>query len=647
MTVTKEFLKSCADKYHDAMKGAERRIIVCAGTGCVASGALEVFQALKQKITEAGINVKVILNYEDCDCKDDSKKFTRLSKSGCQGFCQQGPLIAINLEPENMDADDILYTNVRVPDVDDIVETTVKKGEIVERLLYVDRQHNDQRCHGHKDIPFYKQQHRVTLHACGIFEPEDIYEYIANHGYESARRAWTEMTPETVCEEVEHSGLRGRGGGGFPTGKKWKFALQEKNTVKYVICNADEGDPGAFMDRSVMEGNPHCVIEGMMIAAQGIGATEGYIYVRLEYPLAVQRMRKALTDAEQFGLLGDDVFGTGRPFRIHLMEGAGAFVCGEETALIASIEGDRGMPKPKPPFPAQSGLWGKPTIINNVETLAVVPYIILEGAKKFREVGTEGSPGTKTFALTGHVVNTGLIEVPFGATPRQIIFDIGGWVIDNNGNIANDMFKAVQIGGPSGGCLTEEHLDLPLDFDSLRSVGAMVGSGGLVVMNKGTCMVKMARFFMQFTQNESCGKCLLCREGTKQMLALLDDVIVGEGTQQTLDLLDTVAQTVAKGSLCALGKTAPNPVLSMMNHFREELDAHVFQKRCPAGQCKELARPEILADKCKGCTACIKKCPVDAITGERKMPHKIDADKCIKCGECAKVCKFEAVIGVG
>jgi len=627
------------------MKGAERRIVICAGTGCVASGALEVFHALEQKVKEAGINVKVMLNDEEGNCLD-GKKFTRLSKSGCQGFCQQGPLLSINLDPENMDAEDTLYTNVRVSDVEEIVETTVKNKEIVERLLYVDRHNKNRKCRGHKDIPFYKQQHRITLHACGIFEPEDIYEYIAHDGYEAARRAWVEMTPETVCDEIEVSGLRGRGGGGFSTGKKWKFALKEKSPVKYVICNADEGDPGAFMDRSVMEGNPHCVIEGMMIAARGIGATEGYIYVRLEYPLAVQRMRKALADAEALGILGDNLFETGLPFRIHLMEGAGAFVCGEETALIASIEGDRGMPKPKPPFPAQSGLWGKPTIINNVETLAAVPYIILEGAKKFREVGTEGSPGTKTFALTGHVVNTGLIEVPFGATPRQIIFDIGGGIIDNHGNIADDLFKAVQIGGPSGGCLTEEHLDLPLDFDSLRSVGAMVGSGGLVVMNKGTCMVKMARFFMQFTQNESCGKCLLCREGTKQMLALLDDIIAGHGTQQTLDLLDTVAHTVAKGSLCALGKTAPNPVLSAMNHFRAELDAHVFQKRCPAGQCKELAKPEILADKCKGCTACVKKCPVDAISGERKLPHKIDADKCIKCGECARICKFDAVIGV-
>ena len=644
-TVTKEILQNCADQFRNAMKGADHRIVVCAGTGCVANGSLEVFHAFEQKIKDVGLNVKVLLRYED-GSTDDGKNFVRLSKSGCQGFCQQGPLVSINFEESGTDADDILYTNVRVADVDEIVETSVKSKGIVERLLYVDRQNKNRKCRGHNDIPFYKQQHRLTLLACGVLEPEDIYEYIANGGYESARRAWTEMTPETVCDEIDVSGLRGRGGGGFPTGKKWKFALKEKNPVKYVICNADEGDPGAFMDRSVMEGNPHCVLEGMMIAAKGIGATEGYIYVRLEYPLAVQRVRKAVADAEQFGILGDDIFGTGRPFHIHVMEGAGAFVCGEETALIASIEGDRGMPKPKPPFPAQSGLWGKPTVINNVETLAAVPYIMSEGAKKYREVGTAGSPGTKTFALTGHVVNTGLIEVPFGATLRQIIFDIGGGVIDSSGNIANDQFKAVQIGGPSGGCLTEKHLDLPLDFDSLRTVGAMVGSGGLVVMNKGTCMVKMARFFMQFTQNESCGKCLLCREGTKQMLVLLDDIIAGKGSQETLDLLDQVAAAVAKGSLCALGKTAPNPVLSTMRHFRAELDAHVFQKRCPAGQCKELAKPEILADKCKGCTACAKKCPVEAITGERKMPHKIDADKCIKCGECARTCKFGAVIGV-
>ncbi len=638
MSDPKALLQHCTEEFNNAMKGATRRIVICAGTGCVANGSMDVFHALEEKIKAAGIDIKVLLDYEDAKTPDKTE-FHRLSKSGCQGFCQMGPLVTI--EP-----DDVMYTGVKVADVDEIVEKTIKNHEIVERLLYVDRHDKNRKCKSQHDIPFYKQQTRIVLKPCGVFEPEDIYEYIANQGYEAARKAWCDMTPETVCEEVKVSGLRGRGGGGFPTGRKWEFALKEKSDVKYVICNADEGDPGAFMDRSVMEGNPHCVIEGMMIAARGIGATEGYIYVRLEYPLAVQRVRKAVADAEKLGLLGNNVFGTGRAFNLHVMEGAGAFVCGEETALMESIEGRRGMPKPKPPFPAQSGLWGKPTIINNVETLASVPYIILSGAKEYRKVGTESSPGTKTFALTGHVVNTGLIEVPFGATLRQIIFDVGGGVIDSTGKISNDAFKAVQIGGPSGGCLTEEHLDMPLDFDSLRGVGAMVGSGGLVVMNKETCMVQMARFFMQFTQNECCGKCLLCREGTKQMLALLDDIIAGEGTQETLDILDQVATTVAKGSLCALGKTAPNPVLSTIRHFREELDAHVFQKRCPASQCKSLAKPEILADKCIGCTACARKCPVGAITGERKQVHVIDVDKCIKCGECARACKFGAVVGV-
>ncbi|MDR2344772.1 MAG: 4Fe-4S binding protein [Planctomycetaceae bacterium] len=645
MQSSKEFLISCSHKFNDAMKDSNRRVVICAGTGCVANGSLEFFHALENKIKEAGLNVKVLLNYEDNKSEPKDSSFSsdidllRLSKSGCQGFCQMGPLLSI--EP-----DKILYTKVKLEDINEIIETTIKNKKIIERLLYVDRHNNNQRCKGQHEIPFYQRQTRLTLKPCGVFEPEDIYEYIANCGYDAARIAWTDMTPESVCGTIAESGLRGRGGGGFPTGKKWQFALKEKNQVKYVICNADEGDPGAFMDRSVMEGNPHSVIEGMMIAARGIEATAGYVYVRLEYPLAVQRIRRAVEDAEKLGILGDNVFNTGKPFRIHVMEGAGAFVCGEETALIASIEGGRGMPRPKPPFPAQSGLWGKPTVINNVETLAAVPYIILNGAKSYRDVGTENSPGTKTFALTGHVVNTGLIEVPFGTTLREIIFDIGGGVIDKNGNISNDNFKAVQIGGPSGGCLTEEHLDLPLDFDSLRGVGAMVGSGGLVVMNKGTCMVQMARFFMQFTQNESCGKCLLCRDGTRQMLVLLDDIISGNGTQETLDVLGQVARTVSKGSLCALGKTAPNPVLSTIRNFREELYSHVFQKRCPAAQCKALARPEIIAEKCKGCTACSKKCPIGAISGERKSPHVIDAEKCIKCGECVRTCKFNAIIGV-
>jgi NADH-quinone oxidoreductase subunit F len=561
-----------------------------------------------------------------------------VSKSGCQGFCQMGPLVTI--EP-----DGILYCRVKPDDVAEIVESTLKQHAVVERLLYKDPANGD-RCRGQADIPFYKQQQRTVLRQCGRIDPEDIREYVQKGGYAAARRAYREMTPEAICEEMIHSGLRGRGGGGFPTGRKWELTRRQIGDKKYVICNGDEGDPGAFMDRSVMEGNPHRVIEGMMIAARAIGADEGYVYVRAEYPLAVERIRCAVRDAEELGVLGDNVFGTGRSFRVQVMEGAGAFVCGEETALMASIEGKRGMPRPKPPFPAQSGLWGMPTVINNVETLATVPLVIQGGAARFRELGTPTSPGTKTFALTGHVANTGLIEVPFGATLRQVVFEIGGGVCDDNGRLTGECFKAVQIGGPSGGCLTEEHLDLPLDFDSLQAVGAMVGSGGLVVMNRQTCMVSIARFFMQFTQNESCGKCVLCREGTKQMLALLDDIIEGRADRHTLDLLDQLAKAVRKGSLCGLGKTAPNPVLSTLRYFRGEIEAHVFQKRCPAGRCKALARPEILASVCKGCTVCVKKCPVGAIAGDRKMPHRIDADKCIKCGVCAAACKFHAIIGV-
>jgi len=419
--------------------------------------------------------------------------------------------------------------------------------------------------------------------------------------------------------------------------------MGEKNEKKYIICNGDEGDPGAFMDRSVMEGNPHSVIEGMIIAAFAIGADEGYVYVRLEYPLAVKRIKKAVETAEKYGILGKNIFGTDKNFTIHVMEGAGAFVCGEETALISSIEGKRGMPAPKPPFPAQCGLFGKPTIINNVETLASVPGIILNGAAEYRSLGTPESPGTKTFALTGHVVNTGLIEVPFGSTLRQIIFDIGGGVTDDDGNLDPDGFKAVQIGGPSGGCLTSEHLDLPLSFDSLRSIGAMVGSGGLVVMNKNTCMVKIAKYFMQFTQNESCGKCVPCREGTKQMLALLDDITEGKADEHTLEILENLGRAITKASLCGLGKTAPNPVLSLMTSFREEMETHVMQKRCPAKKCKSLLTPVVIEEKCKGCGLCIKKCPVGAITGEKKQPHFINESLCIKCGACVEACRLDAI----
>jgi NADH-quinone oxidoreductase subunit F len=451
------------------------------------------------------------------------------------------------------------------------------------------------------------------------------------------------MTDQEVCDEMVRSGLRGRGGGGFPTGRKWDLTRVQPGPKKYVICNGDEGDPGAFMDRSVMEGNPHAVIEGMIIAARAIGADEGYVYVRMEYPLAVKRLRRAQDDAIKAGVLGDDIFGSGFNFNLHIMEGAGAFVCGEETALMASIEGKRGMPTPKPPFPAESGLWGKPTVINNVETLASVPLILRNGPDAYRALGTATSPGTKTFALTGHVANTGLIEVPFGTTLNEIVNVIGGGITNKAGIVTGDGFKAVQIGGPSGGCLTKEHLELPLDFDSLRQAGAMVGSGGLVAMNSETCMVSIARFFMQFTQNESCGKCVLCREGTRQMLALLDDIIEGRGTARTLEILQETAHAVRVGSLCGLGKTAPNPVLSTLRHFREEYEAHVFDKRCPAGVCKALVNPTIDPTKCTGCGLCLRKCPVNAITGERKQPHVISAETCIKCGACIKACRFAAI----
>ncbi|MEN6355796.1 MAG: NADH-ubiquinone oxidoreductase-F iron-sulfur binding region domain-containing protein [Armatimonadota bacterium] len=639
-------LEKVASEYGDAAGRVSKRIIICAGTGCVANGSLKVYAEFVKRIKDAGLDIVTELKAEgtgdDCNhptlLQESSSAPIRLSKSGCQGFCQMGPLVTV--EPEG-----IFYTKVKPEDVAEIVQTTLIDGKVVERLLYCDPVSGKQ-CTGTAEIPFYQRQSRTVLKSCGIIDPEDIREYIHNGGYAAAKRAYTEMTPEMVCEEMLYSGLRGRGGGGFPTGKKWELTRVQPGPKKYVICNGDEGDPGAFMDRSVMEGNPHSVIEGMMIAARAIGADEGYVYVRLEYPLAVARIRRAVADAEAIGVLGDNIFGSGQGFRVSVMEGAGAFVCGEETALIASIEGQRGMPMPKPPFPAQSGLWGKPTVINNVETLASVPIVIGKGAAEFRQRGTETSPGTKTFALTGHVANTGLIEVPFGTTLREVVYNIGGGITDDRGKVTGEGFKAVQIGGPSGGCLTEDHLDLPLDFDSLKGVGAMVGSGGLVVMNKQTCMVRIARFFMQFTQNESCGKCVLCREGTKQMLALLDDIMEGNGTEKTLETLERTARAVQKGSLCGLGKTAPNPILSTLKYFRAEYEAHVYQKRCPAGECKALSKPTIDPEKCKGCTLCAKKCPVGAITGELKKPHVINPDVCIKCGACAEACRFKAVSGV-
>ncbi|HPS20081.1 MAG TPA: NADH-ubiquinone oxidoreductase-F iron-sulfur binding region domain-containing protein [Candidatus Omnitrophota bacterium] len=606
-----------------------RRVIVCAGTGCVANGSLPVYEEFVTTLMKHNIRVAVELKTEEED--------VYVSKSGCQGFCQMGPLVTIL--PER-----ILYTKVKKEDVEEIISATLIGGKAVERLLYTDS-NTKKKCKGVNDIQFYKKQHRFVLKECGIIDPEDVNEYIAKDGYRAARKACLEMNAESICKEILDSGLRGRGGGGFPAGRKWDITRVQKNAKKYVICNGDEGDPGAFMDRSVMEGNPHSVIEGMIIASCAIGADEGVVYVRAEYPLAVKRMRKAVLDANKIGILGKNIFGSEHSFTLNVMEGAGAFVCGEETAMIASIEGKRGMPSPKPPFPAQSGLWGKPTVINNVETLATVPLIIKMGAKEYRKLGTAGSPGTKTFALTGHVVNTGLIEVPFGTTLREIVNNIAGGVTDDKGMISNEGFKAVQIGGPSGGCLVDEHLDLAMDFDSLKKAGAMVGSGGLVVMNKRTCMVSIARFFMQFTQNESCGKCVLCREGTKQLLNLLDDIIEGRATDETLALLEQLAYAVQKGSLCGLGKTAPNPVLSTLKYFRKEYEAHIKDKYCPTGQCKALAKFSINAAQCKGCTLCARKCPVGAISGEKAKPHVIDQKKCIKCGACVAACKFGAIGG--
>jgi NADH-quinone oxidoreductase subunit F len=610
----------------------QRRVIVCAGTGCVANGSYKIFTAFTDQIKAANLSITTEFKPESVDGE------IRLNKSGCQGFCQMGPLVTIL--PEN-----ILYNKVKVEDVTEIVAATLVRHEIVKRLLYVDPA-TKKPCRGIDEIPFYQRQQRFVLRECGTIDPESVEEYLSHGGYAAARKAVTAMTPEQICSEITKSGLRGRGGGGFPTGRKWDAARMQKSAKKYVICNADEGDPGAFMNRSVMEGNPHSVLEGLMIAARGIGADETFIYVRAEYPLAVSRMKQAVKDAQRMGFLGANVFGSGQTLTCEVMEGAGAFVCGEETAMIASIEGNRGMPRPKPPFPAQSGLWGKPTIINNVETLAHCVRIINEGADNFKKLGAPTSPGTKTFALTGHVANTGLIEVPFGTTLREVVINIGGGITDRRGRIGPNNFKAVQIGGPSGGCLTHEHLDLALDYDSLRGAGAMVGSGGLVAMNQKTCMVSIARFFMDFTQRESCGKCVLCREGTRQMLSLLDDIIEGRGTPETLVLLEKLAKAVQKGSLCGLGKTAPNPVLSTLRYFREEYDAHVLHKCCPTGQCKALAKPTIDPAKCKGCQACMKKCPVNAITGERKGAHVIDPAKCTACGTCADTCKFDAVVGV-
>lgn len=592
------------------------RVLVCAGTGCVANGSLKVIEKFK----ELGANVSALTDYD---------KMT-IVPTGCHGFCEQGVLVII---PDKHTT----YVKVKETDVEEIFESHIKGGSPVERLLYTDPKTNEH-VHKNEDINFYAKQTRTALANCGHINAESIEEAVSVRGYEALSKVLAENNPDAVIKEIEDSGLRGRGGGGFPTGRKWRFTAMNKGGKSYVVCNGDEGDPGAFMDRSVMEGDPHKLLEGMAIAAFAIGADEGYIYVRAEYPLAIKRLRKAIADAEAVNFLGKNIMGTDFSFELHIKEGAGAFVCGEETALIASIEGERGMPRPKPPFPANKGLFGRPTLINNVETLANVPVIILKGASWFNSFGTETSKGTKTFALTGEVNNTGLIEVPMGTTLREIVFDIGG------GIRGGKKFKAVQIGGPSGGCLTEEHLDLPMDYDNLIKAGAMVGSGGLVVMNEDTCIVEVARFFMNFTQHESCGKCVPCREGTKQMLKILEKIVAGKGEMRDIEVLEELAVAVKDGSLCGLGKTAPNPVLSTLKYFRDEYIAHIKDKKCPAGVCTAMKTIKIKEDLCKGCTKCARTCPVGAISGTVKNPHVIDQDKCIKCEACLSACPFKAIV---
>ena len=605
-----------------AIQGCATRVLVCGGTGCMANGGPAVLDALQKALEKHEVPVRAdIMREEDEDA-------ITIGYSGCPGYCQVGPIVRI------LPAD-YFYVQVKPEDADDIVTQTVMNGKPVDRLLFKDENNSYAK---RDDLPFYKDQVNVVLADCGVIEPGDIRDYIARDGYRALAEALFGLTPEAVVAEVTESGLRGLGGAGFSTGRKWGFTQVVQSAKKYVVCNADEGDPGAFMDESIMEGNPHALLEGMAIAGYAIGADEGYIYVRAEYPLAISRLRTAISQAEQAGLLGDRILGGPFSFHIHIKEGAGAFVCGEETALISSIEGQRGMPRPKPPFPANSGLWGKPTVVNNVETFANVSKIILNGAEWFRSFGIERSPGTKVFALTGDVVNTGLIEVPMGTTLGDVVFKIGGGIRTGR------PFKAVQIGGPSGACLTEEHLDLPLDYDSLKSVGAMVGSGGLVVMDDSTCMVEIARFFMSFTQKESCGKCVLCREGTKRMLDILTRIVSGKGKVEDISLLEELALTVRDGSLCGLGKSAPNPVISTLKHFRDEYLAHIVDGVCPAGECESFKAYSIVSEKCKGCGLCAKKCPVNAISGELKSPYVIDATLCTRCGVCAEVCKFDAVV---
>ena len=608
-------IKKEQEKAQEIIKKQGRRILVCASTGCLANGALDLIERFKELGADADILTK-----------EDKMS---VIPTGCIGFCEQGCLVVI---PDRK----LTYVHVKKEDVKEIYES-LKNNTIVERLLYVDPALN-KKIVNNEEMNFYAKQTRTAMKNCGLINPESIDEAIAAGAYSALSKVLELNNQEYVIKEIEDSGLRGRGGGGFATGRKWRSVYNHRGGKTYVICNGDEGDPGAFMDRSVMEDDPNKLLEGMAIAAFAVGSDEGYIYVRAEYPLAIKRLKMAIKAAEERNFLGKNIMGTDFSFTIHIKEGAGAFVCGESSALIASIESERGMPRPKNIHMAEKGLFKRPTLLNNVETFANVPLIILNGAKWFASMGTEKSKGTKTFALTGEVNNTGLIEVPMNTTLRQIVFDLGG------GIRGGKKFKAVQIGGPSGGCLTEEHLDMPMDYDELTKVGAMVGSGGLVVMNEDTCIVEVARFFMNFTQHESCGKCTPCREGTKQMLAILERIVKGQGKMEDLDLLEELGHVIKEGSLCGLGKSAPNPVLSTLKYFRDEYIAHIRDKKCPAGVCKAMKHYEIQEDLCKGCTKCAKNCPVGAITGSIKEVHKIDQTKCIKCGACIDNCPFKAII---
>ena len=588
-------------------------VLVCGGTGCTSSNSQEIIEALETQIAEKGLSEEI-----------------KVIRTGCFGLCALGPIMIVY--PEGC-----FYSQVQVEDIPEIVEEHLLKGRIVTRLLY-DETVTETEIKSLNDTNFYAKQERVALRNCGVIDPENIDEYIAYDGYQALAKCLTEYKPEDVINVLKDSGLRGRGGGGFPTGLKWSFCAANAADQKYVVCNADEGDPGAFMDRSVLEGDPHCIIEAMAICGYAVGATEGYVYVRAEYPIAVNRLQIAIDQAKEYGLLGKNIFNSGFDFDLHIRLGAGAFVCGEETALMTSIEGNRGEPRPRPPFPAVKGLFGKPTVENNVETFANVPQIILKGAEWFASMGTEKSKGTKVFALGGKINNTGLVEVPMGTTLREVIDEIGGGI--PNGK----KFKAAQTGGPSGGCIPASLMDTPIDYDNLTAIGCMMGSGGLIVMDEDNCMVDIAKFFLDFTVDESCGKCTPCRIGTKRLREMLEKITDGKATLKDLDELEELCYYIKENSLCGLGQTAPNPVLATLKFFRDEYVAHIVDKTCPAGVCKKLVKYEIVADKCKGCTLCARKCPVGAISGTVKNPHEIDTNKCIKCGVCIDSCKFGAII---